>query len=91
MYPDGSEYKGEFINDEPVSDDSRPVERRYSAESRLTIDGESVQSSKSDHSRRSATSPSHLAKKYDQLERSIQHESTRSFVDMVGRRIKNPT
>ena len=90
IYPDGSQYKGEFINDEPVSDDSRPVERRHSAESRLTVDGESVESSKSDHSRRSATSPSHLAKRYDRLERTIQHERSRSFTDTVGRRINNP-
>src|SRR5216117_746497 len=86
VYPDRSQYRGEFINDEPVSKGvHESVERRHSAESRLSADRESIESSKSDYSRRSATSP-----KLFEYERTIRHERSRSFVDTVGRRIKNP-
>jgi hypothetical protein len=71
------EFKGEFIDDEPVGDDAMSTEtpvRRFST-SNSTTDGESTESSRADLLPDAKTA---------------KHQRSRSFVEIVGRKIKDP-
>jgi hypothetical protein len=87
-YPDGTQYRGEFIDDEPEGDDNgEPVERRHSTDNRLAMERKSIESFKTERSPRSATTPQSPPKRLENIDRKLKHARSRSFLDTVGRRI----
>jgi hypothetical protein len=86
VYPDGTQYKGEFIDDEPVFEDAGDsADGRYSTETRFTTDGESIESLKSDQSGKSATS----SKGGKRLENTSGKSGTSPKGGKVGKRLES--
>ena len=84
IYPDGSQYTGEFIHDEPVEMNGSGL----AAENRATTDEESINSLKTEHSWGSATIPlSPKSSKSADTGKLVRHDRNRSFVKTVGRKI----
>jgi hypothetical protein len=87
IYPDGSHFKGQFRNDEPVNPHSSASKeiRRRSTGYRIVKDGESVDSVEID----GGSSLGSFRGSGPGWSRS-KHERSRSFVDTVGRQIQTP-
>jgi hypothetical protein len=87
FYPDGSRYKGEFINDDPVVSDpvSSNERRRRSTGYRTLRDRETSGSTETELGSAFAA-----VKGSEAVLRKSKHERSRSFVETVGRRIEDP-
>jgi len=88
------QYKGEFIDDEPFKEEcsGSPV-RRFST-TNSTTDGESIESSRTDRNTSNSSPSLSSAKPVDANTsdgKYLKHQRSRSFAEIVGRKIKDPT
>jgi hypothetical protein len=104
IYPDGLQYKGEFVDDEPAAEESTsstgsPV-RLLSTRNSPTDDRGSIESSHTERTRNTgSSSPSVGPSKTAHADtpatkpktKSVNHQRSRSFAEIVGRKIKDPS
>jgi hypothetical protein len=102
IYPDGLQFKGEFVDDEPIAEETNtgtiasefPV-RRFST-GNSTTDGGSMVSSRTDKTGNTGNSSPSLSSSKGPHATStpetkiVSHQRSRSFAEIVGRKIKDP-
>jgi len=103
IYPDGLQYKGEFVDDEPVAEESTssstgsPVRLLSTRNTSPTDDRGSIESSHTERTRNTGSSspsvgPSHADTPATKpMTKSVNHQRSRSFAEIVGRKIKDPS